>query len=420
MKFGEDFLEELKARVRPSDVVGRDIKSRHWQWRRALCVLAAGSLLLSGTMGVANANGQTLPNLSASNISVAEQFVPKPSSDFQIDYENWSVILQQAVLFMGPSARIKAETKFARAGSLLPFRVDTPYRLEGNKVIYPYFKPAMSDAIRIYVDEFIAMANRVDITTLPRDEQLAFWINLHNGVVLREIDRHYPGPKKDIFDIRPEAGGGEKLHDAPLITINGTVLSLRDIREDIVFPNWNSPDVAFAFHLGNGGGPSMRQRAYTTPGLADQIKDNASEYINALRGYDKGRINSYFYDIAPWYFPTFDADISGYFGQRMKSKVKAEFEKYGIKKTHKPDNRPADMTSGHGRDMDISARHTKHDFFQAAPGYRDSTIATYNPNSFATKFMQDRLKKIDRLKRRGEWKTGTATIEDIPAEEISP
>lgn len=328
------------------------------------------------------------------------QFTPNPSSQTQINYDAWDELLGDIILFMGPSSRERYEAPKRETGSRISRTHNSPYRLEGNKVLYPYMRDNVLTAISDYVTELEDVGNRLDIPSLPRNEQLAFWINLHNAIVIKVIGENYPGPDRRPEDIEPLPGSDTKLNDAKLITIDGVALSLRDIREGIVFPNWNNPDVAFGFHMGDASSPSLANTAYQPNKLAGQLRTNAMEYANSLRGVDRGKVSRYYHDIAPWFFPEFNEDLNAYFSKRMRSEVFAEYQEEGYRGVNRYDNVVSDITAGYGE-----------------RGRQRLAVST-DVNAFALgrdvqQFLTDRAEKIERLRKQEWFKRGTVVIEDI-------
>lgn len=337
-------------------------------------------------------------------LSIESHFTPRPTKNTQIGYGAWSSLLGDIILYMGPSTRTPFKAPPRETGTRISRTHNSPFRLEGNKVLYPHMSGRVKEAIRDYVAELEAVGNRIDIPAMPRNEQLAFWINLHNAIVIREVGENYPGPKRKPESIKPIDGSDATLHDAKLLTINGLPLSLKDIREKIVYPNWDNPDVAMAFYLGDASSPSLSNVAYTASELGLQLKSNAEEYANSLRGMDDGKVSRIYNDIAPWYFPNFESDIEAYFQKRQRAEVFSEYTNAGYKGVNRYDNVVNDITAGYGERG------------------RQRLAASSDVDAFALgkdvqQFLTDRAKKIEQLRKKPWFKRGTVTIIDIETED---
>lgn len=364
-----------------------------------LCAFFASTYFIPAPSKAApNIEGEHQSSETERLLSPLSQFIPNPSARTKINYEAWDGLLVDIILFMGPSSRDNFRVGGGSRG--VSCSNSSPYRFEGNKVLYPFMKDEVLEAISDYVTELEDLGNRLDIPTLARNEQLAFWINLHNAVILKTVGENYPGPKRRPENIRPLEGSDSKLDDAKIINIYETPLSLRDIRERIVFPNWRNPDVVFAFHLGDASSPSFMNMAYNPEELAAQITNNATEYANSLRGIDRGKVSRYYHDISPWYFPDFERDLNSYFKEKMRPEVFAEYQEKGYRGVNRYDNQVADITGGFGsRGCRAATANSRSDEFTLGPD-------TYQ-------FLIDRRRKIEKLRQQEWFKRGTVTIVDI-------
>jgi hypothetical protein len=208
-------------------------------------------------------------------------FAPDPRQDASIDYTLIDEFLSSAVLVTGPSQRARAPLPDRQTGTKMRIGQKSPLRLEGNKVLFSQFSPQTKEAVRSYADSLLEIANTADIPALPRNEQLAFWFNLHNMLVIAEIAEHYPVRYPSRID---PMGDGVPLHDAKFFTIKGVPMSLSDIRTEIVYRYWSDPRVIYGFFRGDLAGPNILPFAYTGEYVAASLDMNAEEFVNALRG----------------------------------------------------------------------------------------------------------------------------------------
>lgn len=162
----------------------------------------------------------------------------------------------------------------------------SPLRLEGNKVVFSRLSHGAKDVIHALRSDLVALGNRVSIPTLPRDEQLAYWFNLHNIIVLSELAKQYPVLHPSRLDVGTD---GLTLHEAPLVEIDGVALSLKDIRIGIVYRYWDDPRVFYGFFHGDLASPSIRDEAWTAKTVWSKLRLNAIEFVNSLRGVRQSR-----------------------------------------------------------------------------------------------------------------------------------
>lgn len=369
------------------------------------------SLLLSVAIGILpcglamNASATTMQNEKTTTQDFFH-FKPRPSVNTRLDFSTWDFMLSETVLYMGPSTRTRASRNLPQTGTRLSRSHYSPYKMEGNKVLYALMKRNVKSEMKAYATELIELGNRLDIPALPKNEQLAFWINLHNAVLITTISDHYPGPKRRPSLIKPIKGSDVTLHDAKLIEIDGYKLSLRDIREKIVFPNWKNGDIPYAFHLGNLGSPSMANTAYNGTDLRAQLARNGYEFVNSLRGYSKGKISPYIRDVSSWYYPDMESKLDNYFKIRMRPEVFAEFKANGINSLNDPELVIADMTGGYGVNGGMER-------------YYSNLRSTTGPSFLGAdieEFLRDRAAKNLQLSKKDWFRRGTVTIEDNPTD----
>jgi hypothetical protein len=86
----------------------------------------------------------------------------------------------------------------------------------------------VSEKDRKTLNLYLQQLQGVEVSSLNRSEQKAFWINLYNGLTVNLILEHYP--VKSIRDIDLSPGFFSKgPWDAKLVTIEGQDISLNDI-----------------------------------------------------------------------------------------------------------------------------------------------------------------------------------------------
>ena len=148
-----------------------------------------------------------------------------------------------------------------------------------NRVDYA----GVTETDRRALDTYISMLTAQRVTSLNRDEQLAYWINLYNALTVQVILDHYPVTSIRDIDISPglfsDGPWGKKL-----VTIENHPVSLDDIEHRILRPIWNDPRIHYAVNCASVGCPDLIARAYTADNTDAVLSDNAARYINSDRG----------------------------------------------------------------------------------------------------------------------------------------
>ena len=316
-----------------------------------------------------------------------EQFRPTTTSSKTFNFDVWSEILNGVVVYTGPSARHRMPRPNARLK--IGVGSSSPYRVDGNRVAFSQLDEGWQRALHQYAKELETIANEIDIASLSRNEQLAFWFNLHNATVIDQISQNYPlkYPQRHILEEYELS-----FHDAKILNISGVPLSLRDIRENIVYENWQNPVVIYGFFLGDMGSPSIQKVAYTGENVQFLLKFGAEEFASSLRGVhrwdEKVRISKLFLDVRRFYFPDFTNDVT------------AHLRKY----------------SSESLLPDILGTS---EFFIMPYPYDVADLAggsSLKSKDSIKKFSQDLDRKFRTLRRQGKIKRGEVVIEDIPSD----
>jgi hypothetical protein len=126
------------------------------------------------------------------------------------------------------------------------------------------------------LDGFLNQIGGTDIARAPRPEQLAFWLNAYDALVLKTVIDHYPiqghtssYPSRSIRQI---PGAFEQLpHRVALRTVT------LDQIEKTILAEFGDPRVYLAIGRGSVGGGRLRSEAFTPARLEEQLAEAASE-----------------------------------------------------------------------------------------------------------------------------------------------
>ena len=176
-----------------------------------------------------------------------------PNSFIVVDHIDWDLILQRYV------------------------NTDHPSGI--NRFAYS----KVTDEDRKTLKLYLLQLQDVEVSSLNRSEQKAFWINLYNGLTVNLILEHYP--IKSIRDIDISPGFFSKgPWDAKLVTIEGQDISLNDIEHRILRPIWQDNRVHYALNCASLGCPNLQPMAFAPENLEPFLEKAARDYINHPRG----------------------------------------------------------------------------------------------------------------------------------------
>lgn len=314
-----------------------------------------------------------------------------------IDYSIWDEAMKNIVISMGPSLREGAPRPDPSFGTRRQYGHVSRYRLEGTRVMFSFLDADVIASFTEYRKDLENTANIVDIQSLSRNEQLAFWINLHNVAMVEQISNAWPirQPRQLMID-------GVPLDDARFITVEGIKLSPRDIREKIVYRHWKDPMVIYGFWRGEIGGPSLQKEAFNADNVARLLQRGAVDFVNSLRGTqelgDRLQVSELYKEAAPFFFADFEKD------------VRAHLTRYTDEQT------AALLAKTSGADPAIA----EYDIADLEGGVREPTYQNITSNGVAQSFripqsmaalLKERETKFQEIIRQG--RTGTVTFSNI-------
>jgi hypothetical protein len=121
------------------------------------------------------------------------------------------------------------------------------------------------------LESYLDDLQRTDASAMPRQEQLAFWINAYNAGIVAAILRGY-SPETALSRARLfrwysfAVGGKERTPD--------------EIEHTILQGQFREPRIHFALVCGASSCPKLRREAYRGDRLDEQLDDQARRFIN--------------------------------------------------------------------------------------------------------------------------------------------
>ncbi len=311
----------------------------------------------------------------------------------RIDFGFWDFALKNLVISMGPPTRETARPATPVLGTRRQQGHNSRYRLEGTMVGFSFLDTPAIAGLSEYRLDLQGVADTLDISSLPRNEQLAYWLNLHNAAMVEQIALDWPvrQPREIELD-------GVPLDEAKFITVAGVAMSLRDIREKIVFANWRNPKVIYGFWRGEIGSPSLERDAFTGSNVSSLLDRAAEDFVNSLRGTQKSGdnldISTLYEDTGRFYFPNFDADV----------------------REHIAEYANADVTEILGQTTFVRAAIREWDIADLSGGSRGANyLAASRPGLTvgAAQLLSQRARKLQLLELREDTRRGTVIFSNI-------
>jgi hypothetical protein len=138
------------------------------------------------------------------------------------------------------------------------------------------------------LDGYVNSLAAVPIDQAAREEQIAFWLNAYNALVLQTVVEHYPIVQRSrdypARSIRQIPGAFERLTHR----VADRTVTLDQI-EQTVLPAFHDPRVFLALGRGAVGSGRLRSEAFTGARLEQQLAEAASECLSHVQCVDVDR-----------------------------------------------------------------------------------------------------------------------------------
>jgi hypothetical protein len=139
---------------------------------------------------------------------------------------------------------------------------------------FVYYRALKAERGRL--DSYVTSLGSASVDGASREEQIAFWLNAYNAIVLKTIVDNYPIPRRTqeypALSIRQIPGAFERLPHR----VAGRTVTLDQI-EQTVLPAFHDPRLFLALGRGAVGSGRLRSEAYTGADLERQLKETPNE-----------------------------------------------------------------------------------------------------------------------------------------------
>lgn len=173
-----------------------------------------------------------------------------------------------------------------------------------NRVRYGDVSAADREALQRY----LTMLQAVEVSTLNRDEQLAYWLNLYNAATVELILANYP-----LDSIRDLGEGFMSTGpwDDVLLEVEGEPMTLNDVEHRVIRPIWQDPRIHYVVNCASIGCPNLYPEPITAANWERAFEESAIAYIRHPRGVRFERNRLVLSSIYDWYEVDFGDSLEG-------------------------------------------------------------------------------------------------------------
>jgi hypothetical protein len=122
----------------------------------------------------------------------------------------------------------------------------------------------------------------VDVASLSRPEQLAYWINLYNISTVNVVVEKYP--VESIRDISTDPVVRLNVFKKPNVKVKGGTMSLNDVENDKIRAGFKDPRIHFAINCAAESCPPIRPEPFVGARIDQQLDDQARKFLNGPNG----------------------------------------------------------------------------------------------------------------------------------------
>lgn len=327
----------------------------------------------------------------------------------QLNFERLDAVLKASVLAEGePSRNTVVPRNNSFEGSRAKAVENIYTALTANRFHFEAYRkaPQMRQMVSQIRHDLSSFPATTPLNSLPRAEQLAYWLNLYNVTVIDEVIKVYP--RKNLQSLML---GDEGLLEQKILKVAGIDLSLNDIQFEILprqFPN--EPLVIYGLYQGFIGSPNITARAYTAENVMALLEKNAFEFVNSNRGtLPKGTLGfrvSDFYQRSASFFPDFQSDLRRHLAKYLRVDDQAELANAETLRANVTDFNVTDIYGT------VSGRDLKQKVVISSKNAQDPTGEA---NTVSQHFSRAQIVQMTRLKIRGYDLGGKVKVKDLPA-----
>ena len=132
------------------------------------------------------------------------------------------------------------------------------------------------------LDELRRQMAQVDVVTLPRNDQLAYWINLYNISTVNVVVENYP--VKSIRDISTDFIAHLNVFKKDYVLTRKGPMSLNDVENDKIRNHFMDPRIHFAINCAAKSCPPIRTEPYVGERVQEQLDNQARMFLNGPHG----------------------------------------------------------------------------------------------------------------------------------------
>jgi len=156
----------------------------------------------------------------------------------------------------------------------------------------------------VFMAQYLRYLSRVPVTSLNRDDQLAYWLNTRNFLIVQAM-AEAPNRRR-LNTLRGTADAPGSMWTEKRIAVEGVELSIDDIERGILVANFSDDaNLLYGLYQGTTSGPSFPEEAFTGSAVRTQLASLGQDFVNSRTGVKASRSKVEVPAIYDWYGEAF-------------------------------------------------------------------------------------------------------------------
>lgn len=218
-----------------------------------------------------------------------------PNETETIDHSYWGLILSKIVIEGNEKSAKLFKTPPPTTSRIAQINQSGPLKKGINLISYELV--GKSETAKAAVKEYVGYLQTFNPLALNKNEQLAFWLNLHNSVFVESILNEYP--VKSMRKLGIEKRNQAEFYQKKRVNIEGRDLSLYDLETIVLLVGNGNLLIPYGLVLGSHSTPNILTYSFSGETVHSQLEAAARHFINNVGVRTKGKTINYspFYDM---------------------------------------------------------------------------------------------------------------------------
>ncbi|MEM9668928.1 MAG: DUF547 domain-containing protein [Pseudomonadota bacterium] len=151
-----------------------------------------------------------------------------------------------------------------------------------------------------FLQRYVGYLENVPVNTLSRDDQLAYWLNTRNMLIVKAMADSSSRRRMKANRGTPDAPGS--MWTDKLFMVGGIKMSINDIEQNIILANWSdTPNIIYGLYQGSQGGVSLPADGFTGKAVHTELEAAGREFVNSRNGVRVRGKKAQLPEIYTWY-----------------------------------------------------------------------------------------------------------------------